>query len=76
MLSPVKEWQPIRKKIEAVEDWPTPRVVRDVRAFLGLASYYRKFVRSFAEIAAPLHRLTGKTGPLNGQMNVKNRSNG
>jgi hypothetical protein len=52
------------KKIEAVEYWPTPAVVRDVRSFLGLASYYRKFVRSFAEIAAPLHALTGKNTPF------------
>ena len=47
-------------KIEAVVDWPTPKNVREVRSFLGLASYYRKFVKGFAAIARPLHQLTGK----------------
>jgi predicted aspartyl protease len=47
-------------KIQAVSEWPTPRSVKDVRAFIGLASYYRRFVQGFAEVAAPLHALTGK----------------
>ncbi|KAL7883281.1 hypothetical protein SRHO_G00009390 [Serrasalmus rhombeus] len=49
-------------KTAAVRDWPTPRTVRQVRSFLGFASYYRRFVKGFAEIAAPLHRLTGGSG--------------
>ena len=47
-------------KIEAVVDWPTPKNASEVRSFLGLASYYRKFVKGFAAIARPLHHLTGK----------------
>jgi len=47
-------------KVEAVKSWPTPTKLREVRAFLGLCSYYRKFVPDFAKIARPLHALTKK----------------
>jgi len=47
-------------KIAAVNDWPVPRRIRDLRAFLGLCSYYRRFVPDFARVARPLHALTGK----------------
>ena len=48
--------------IEAVSEFPTPRSVQEVRRFLGLSSYYRRFIRNFAKIhvAAPLHQLTRK----------------
>lgn len=48
------------KKVQAVRGWPTPRTVKEVRSFLGLYSYYRKFIKDFAEIAKPLHYLTEK----------------
>ena len=48
------------EKIEAVKTWPTPKNVTEVRSFLGLASYYRRFVEGFASIAKPLHHLTEK----------------
>lgn len=51
-----------RSKVAAVQDWPTPRTVRALRGFLGLAGYSRKFVRNFAQIAAPLHKLLSKNG--------------
>ena len=47
-------------KIRAVVEWPVPRSVTEVRSFLGLCSYYRRFVESFATVAGPLHALTGK----------------
>ena len=48
-------------KIEAVQQWPGPLKVTDVRSFLRLVSYYRRFIQNFAEIATLLHRLTAKT---------------
>lgn len=45
-------------KTEVVRKWATPRDKSDVRAFLGLCSYYRRFVKGFSDIAKPLHRLT------------------
>ena len=47
-------------KIESIEKWPTPINIQELQSFLGLASYYRHFVKGFAEIAAPLHRLLQK----------------
>ncbi|PIK45002.1 Retrovirus-related Pol polyprotein from transposon [Apostichopus japonicus] len=47
-------------KVAVVKNWPRPNCVRDVRGFVGLCSYYRKFVKNFTLIARPLHRLTEK----------------
>ena len=49
--------RPDPDKLVAVREWPTPSTVREVRAFLGLAGYYRRFVPSFAAIARPLNNL-------------------
>ena len=48
------------QKIEAVVNWKPPKNVLEVRSFLGLAGYYRKFVEGFSKIAAPLTKLTRK----------------
>ena len=48
-------------KTEKVAQWPVPKTRKEVQQFLGLANYYRRFVKDFATIAKPLHRLTEKT---------------
>ncbi|XP_073515516.1 uncharacterized protein [Phyllobates terribilis] len=59
--------QPAPSKIEAIQGWPRPKTVREVRAFLGLAGYYRRFVKDFAKVAEPLNELLRGTaqGPKN-----------
>ena len=57
--------QPDPNKVHAVQAWPTPTDVTTLRQFLGLASYYRRYVQKFADIAVPLHALTQKEVPFN-----------
>ena len=47
-------------KVESVREWPVPKTQTEVKSFIGLASYYRRFVKGFADIARPLHQLTEK----------------
>ena len=44
-------------KVKAINEWPRPSDISDIRAFLGLSGYYRKFVRGFSRIASPLREL-------------------
>ena len=52
--------RPDEGKVRVVKEWPTPKNPSEVRQFLGLASYYRRYIQSFATIAASLHELTQK----------------
>ena len=49
---------PSKSKVKAVVEWPRPQTVRDVRAFLGLASFYRRFIKQFSLKARSLTDLT------------------
>ncbi|GFW94956.1 retrovirus-related Pol polyprotein from transposon 297 [Trichonephila clavipes] len=46
------------EKVSAVKNWKRPENLRELRSFLGLCTYYRKFVKGFSNIARPLHKLT------------------
>lgn len=51
-------------KVETVLNWTQPKNVTEVRSFLGMAGYYRRFIRKFSQIALPLTRLTRKDNPF------------
>ena len=48
------------EKVKGVLDWPTPKCVKDIQKFLGLANYYHQFIKDFAFIARSLHDLVKK----------------
>ena len=49
-----------KEKVQGVIEWPVPKSVKDVQKFLGLANYYRQFVKDFAKIRRPLHEMMRK----------------
>ncbi|PKU68675.1 putative mitochondrial protein [Dendrobium catenatum] len=49
------------QKIQAVANWPRPTTIFEIHSFLGMAGYYRKFVKGFSQISIPLTRLTQKS---------------
>src|SRR6478672_8697654 len=53
--------RPDPKKVEAVQSWPVPKNVSDVRSFLGLCNYFRRFMDHYSSIAVPLTNLTKKS---------------
>ena len=57
------EVRPEEAKVQGVHDFPTPKTKKQVRAFLGITGYYRKFIAHFSEIATPLTDLTKKNAP-------------
>jgi len=59
VISP-KEVEMQKEKVEGVLNWPASRNIKEVQKFLGLANYYRRFIKDFARIAALLHMLVRK----------------
>jgi hypothetical protein len=50
-------------KVDAVANWPEPKRIKDVQAFLGFANFYRRFVEGFSKLAQPLTKLLWKDTP-------------
>ena len=49
-----------KEKVDGVLSWPEPNNVKDVRKFLGLANYYRRFIKDFVQVARPMNILMRK----------------
>ena len=49
-----------KEKVQRIVDWPVLRSVKDVQKFLGLANYYKWFVKNFTRVAKSLHEMTRK----------------
>ena len=49
-----------KEKVDGVLSWPEPKNIKDVRKFLGLANYYRRFIKDFAQVARPMNILMKK----------------
>jgi len=59
------------KKIERVLSWPEPKNVKDIRKFLGLTNYYRRFIKDFAQVARPMNMLMKKIRNSSGKRNSR-----
>ena len=49
-----------KEKVDGVLNWPIPKNVKDIRKFLGLTNYYRRFIKDFVKVARPMNMLTRK----------------
>jgi len=49
-----------KEKVDGVLSWPEPKNVKDIRKFLGLANYYRRFIKNFTQVVRPINILTRK----------------
>ena len=49
-----------KKKVDGILSWPKPKNIKDIRKFLDLANYYRRFIKDFAQVARPMNMLTRK----------------
>ena len=47
-------------KLRVINEWPTPTNLHELRSFIGMCSYYRRFIEKFLVLAGPLHDLTKK----------------
>jgi len=60
-----------KSKVQVIQDWLTPRHLRDIQAFLGFANFYRCFIHNYSKITVPLTCLTRKSCPWNWSSNCE-----
>ncbi|GKG10916.1 putative reverse transcriptase domain-containing protein [Tanacetum coccineum] len=58
-------------KIDSIKDWASPKTPTEIRQFLGLAGYYRRFIQGFSKIAKSMTKLTQKESSLTGEKRKK-----
>ena len=51
-----------KERIDAVKKWPKPQLIQDIQVFIGFANFYRRFIKGFSRIAAPLTAMLKTTG--------------
>ena len=66
--------QPDPDKVAAVQNWPEPKNVSELRSFLGMANYFRRFVQGYSKLAAPLHELLTKSARQSDAFTLTNRA--
>ena len=62
------------EKVEAIMSWERPKSVFEIRSFLGLAGYYRRFIEDFSRLAGPMTRLTRRRSSMSGMTCVRGHS--
>jgi hypothetical protein len=60
----VRGVEPDNRKIEAIMNFPRPNTAKELKSFLGLAGYHRRFVPQFSKVGVPLHKLQKKLGKI------------
>jgi len=65
-----------KKKVNRVLSWPKPENIEDIRKFLGLTNYYRRFIKNFAQVARPMNDLYNQTSTSSSRLRqeVQSRS--
>jgi len=53
--------KPVSDKVKAVSTYPVPTTTKELKQFIGLTNYYRRFIKDYARIAEPLHKVQGKS---------------
>ena len=53
-----------KKKVQAIREWPKPKNLKEVQAFLGFANFYQRFIQGYSQICTPLTKMTKKEQPF------------